>query len=547
MLLIALLATASVFPYLVGPTRLVLPDAYHYADLGRQVARGEGFTSLITYPYVIAWMHDAGISVAPPWPNVARFPLIALVYAPFFLVLGASDWTVALLGVLFHVLAACTTFLLGARLFNVRVGIVAASIFAINVSDVANASAGLLDLPAGLCLLVATVLLDSILDAGRDGASARARPLVLGGLLGLSFLLRYDLVVMAVAGVLVLAVGRGGAGRRQAVWMLLGAAVAPGLWMLHNLYAAGSPFLFLGFDRNVLRNAGAADPYADVAYRNVWTVLRDHPEILAAKVPQLLWPFVNLHQLFGWGFAWLGPAFLAATVVLCLGKHRAARPATFVLVVFVLRAVILGLTHHERRFYDSYVPLLLVYVVGVAWMLVAAACARRPRLETGLAAVLVASYLAFQALLVSQAAGRSAHGVGGIPGSFHPVRLISPLLERLRLPDAKRQEAYRAIRRRTPVRTVFATFKPEPVAWYGERPAIALDAASLTAVEGLGLRIDGLVYPTRMSGAVERSLRRQGVHGEFVKTLIDGDLTVWLRQPLIARWREPERERPGPE
>ena len=74
--------------YLIGPTPLfIYPDSYYYADLGRQLARAEGFSTLLTFPYIVSWMRDAGISPQPPWPNVARFPLISLVYAPVFALL----------------------------------------------------------------------------------------------------------------------------------------------------------------------------------------------------------------------------------------------------------------------------------------------------------------------------------------------------------------------------------------------------------------------------------------------------------------------------
>ena len=65
-----------------GARGFTFPDAYHYADIGRQIARGDGMTTLQTYPYVLAWLRETGLPTAPPWPNVTRFPLLPLMYGP---------------------------------------------------------------------------------------------------------------------------------------------------------------------------------------------------------------------------------------------------------------------------------------------------------------------------------------------------------------------------------------------------------------------------------------------------------------------------------
>jgi hypothetical protein len=343
-------------------------------------------------------------------------------------------------------------------------------------------------------------------------------------LLGLAFLLRYDLVAMTVAAVVVLAAGRRRPGLRQAAWMLLGAAVPPGLWMLHNWRAVGSAFVFLGFDRNVLGSADTADPYANHAYRSVWTVLREQPEIVTDKLPQLLWPLTHWRVLFGWDLAWLGPAFVLAFVVLCVRGHRAARPATFLLLTMVVRALVFTVTHHEERFYASYTPLLLVFVVGVAWMpLVARRAHVHPGFEIGVPVLAGALYVALQPVVFRRTLSDALAGTGAIVQPPHVVRL-------------RHEDVYRSVRERTPSDAVFATWQAEAMAWYGDRPAIRLDVEGLRGLEELGLRADGLLYLTKNTTAIERSLQRQGLAGEFVPVLDDGGLTVWLRRPLVPHW-----------
>jgi len=517
LLAFALIARAQ----LVGPTAVfVYPDSFYYADLGRQHARGEGFSTLITFPYIVSWMGDAGVSPQPPWPNVARFPLISVLYAPAFAVFGASPWTVYLIGATLHMLTAAATFLLGARLFGIGAGIVAALFFAGNVSQKGIAASGLLELPAAFCLVASTLLVLSLLD----GTWSRRRGLALGILLGLSFLLRFDLLAMTVGAVSVLVVGRGRTGVRQAAWVLLGAAIPPGLWMLHNWQAVGSAFVFLGFDRNVLGSAAAADPYTHHAYRSVWSVLAERPEIVTSKLPQLLWPFTHWRILFGWDLAWIGPAFLLAFVVLCVRGHRAVRPATFLLVTMVARSLIFSVTHHEPRFYTSYTPLLLVFVIGVAWMPLASLLRLdvRPRLEVGLAVLAGVLYVVLQPVMFRRTLTGALADAGAIPDA--------------RVVNVKNDDVYRSIRERTPRETVFATSQAEAMAWYADRPAIRLGIDGLRSVEDVGLQVDGLMFLTRNSANVERALQLHGWAGQFVRVLDNGTVTVWLRRPLVSQW-----------
>src|SRR5262249_40844057 len=162
--------------------------------------------------------------------------------------------------------------------------------------------------------------------------------------------------------------------------------------------------------------------------------------------PQLWWPITHRRELFGWGLSWLGPGFLLAFVVLCLRGHRASRPATFALVTIVVRVLIFSVTHHEARFYASYTPLLLVFVVGVAWMLLAPMLRpwAHPRFEIGLAAVVGALYVALQPLVFS---GTMSRALAERTAGVLPPRLLK----------IRSEDVYQNIRRRTPSNALFAT------------------------------------------------------------------------------------------
>lgn len=507
------------------------PDSYHYAEMGRQIVRGAGFSSQQAYPYLLSWLRERGHPVAPPWPNVTRFPLMTLIDAGAFRLLGTTPVATVVAGSGFFLATVVGSFLLGARLFGNVGGIAAALALSIDVVQVGIFQSGLPEGPAGFFLVASMLALVATLDEGERAPRVHvATPLCLGGLAGLAFLLRYDLLPLGVAAGLVVLVGRGDVGRRQLPWMILGFAVVVTPWVCRNLVSFGTPAAFLGIDRNLLWKAGGADPYASMQYGGLWSALAAKPSIVLDKLGDFLWPIVNWNQLFASPTRWLGPSFVAVGAYLLLRRHRALRPWLAVLVTFLLRTLILTVTHHERRFYQSYVPLLLVFVLGPAAELVASR-AREPRLLRAAAA-----WLLVLLLLLPAARG---------------VRLLrwSPLFNRPS-PDTPHQPTamgdlstlhglFATIQQRIPESGIVATVWTEAVAWYGERPAIGIRADQITAVEELGVRVAGLLYPTGSTELVRRQLARQGIGDDFVPVLSTPIATLWVHRKLLRDRHDP--------
>ena len=95
-------------------------DLWDYSQEARQIARGEGFTSLYTYPVSLG-------DTRPPFPVLWRMPLYAALGA-LLLRLGVSLPAGFLyLGAVAHALLVALTFLLGAKLHSTRAGLWAAA------------------------------------------------------------------------------------------------------------------------------------------------------------------------------------------------------------------------------------------------------------------------------------------------------------------------------------------------------------------------------------------------------------------------------------
>ena len=50
-------------------------DAYDYAQMGRELAEGRGFTGLQAFPRHLVFFHERGMGPEEAWPDLYRYPL----------------------------------------------------------------------------------------------------------------------------------------------------------------------------------------------------------------------------------------------------------------------------------------------------------------------------------------------------------------------------------------------------------------------------------------------------------------------------------------
>jgi len=259
------------------------------ADMGRQLAAGRGFTTLVNFPQTAALMearHERVGLGGELYSEVHHAPLYSLVIAAGLRGLPtawrealfasppvppdgfAADYFLLGLNLALLWLAAWQTFRLGRRLFDDRVGWV--SMLALLFSVSAWQQVVLVDgLPLLMVLTLATFQLLTTIEESAENASEDAaapvrvaswRWLALGGVCALLFLAEYSAGLMTVV-----AAGYAGVrwrGRaRWLAWLLLAAGfllpTAP--WMVRNIQLTGSP-VGLAW-QNVALKAG--DPTAE--------------------------------------------------------------------------------------------------------------------------------------------------------------------------------------------------------------------------------------------------------------------------------------------
>lgn len=226
------------------------PDAFDYAQIAREIARGHGMSSLqAIYALHLDFLRDhAGF--AAPWPNLHRFPLPSLAQAALFRLLGADTPAVVAYGAVFHAATAALLFAWARATLGTGAAAACVFLFTCNGAMLESASSGLSEPPVAFFFTLAAWA------AWRSREGGGALPwLVAGAALGAATLARTNALLAAPVFALAAVVrsarqeGPTGARARRAGGAL--ALFAAGLlgalvpWLLRNQELTGSPFFSL--------------------------------------------------------------------------------------------------------------------------------------------------------------------------------------------------------------------------------------------------------------------------------------------------------------
>ena len=255
------------------------------ADLGRQLACGAGFSTLVNYPQTAAFLEARGrrFDVAQPYPELHQAPLYAMVIGAVLKLTPAArrdalfasppvppdgfaaDYVLLGLNLVLLWLAAWLTYDLGRRLFEPRVGWLACLALLLSVS-IWQQTVAVNGTPLMMVLVLAAFRFWHSAELVAEAEQGRRAPLVslsaVGALCGLLFLAEYSagaLALVAAGSGLARFVGSARAFAFAAV--LTGFALVAGPWALRNIRLTGNPVGLAA--QNVALKAG--DPTAEPA------------------------------------------------------------------------------------------------------------------------------------------------------------------------------------------------------------------------------------------------------------------------------------------
>ncbi len=234
------------------------------ADVGRQLARGAGFTTQVNYPQTAAFLEARGqrFDAKIPYPELYQAPLYSVVIGGVLAVLPErmreglftvqpvppdgfrADYFLLGLNLVLFWIAAWLTYDLGRRLFEPRVGWVAALALMLS-TPLWKQTVTLNGLPLLMVLALGAFRLWWQLEQAVEAERRRAAlgwAAALGAVCGLMFLTEYSAGALGLVA-LGYATWRFSSGQRwQALTLIvLAFAVVAGPWVVRNLRLTGSP------------------------------------------------------------------------------------------------------------------------------------------------------------------------------------------------------------------------------------------------------------------------------------------------------------------
>jgi len=460
------LAAGILFARAAHPGIAPASDLWDYSQEARQLARGEGFTSLYTYPVFLG--HDA-----PPFPVRWRMPLYAVLGALLLKLGVALPAGFLYLGALAHALLVALTYRLCAKLYSPRAGAWAAACALACPLLLDFYSPGMSQGPAAVLGLCVWLLL---LGSGGVGAAALAGVAAAG-----AWYLRGESLLFVPVWLWVAAQPRWS---RAAVFMAIYAALcAP--WLLASARGGGTiqgnPMLlytaqYPGYSSSRMLGATLPGMLEYVAHR---------PGAFALRVAKDIAGYV-LDLLDGIGPVALGIA--VAGIAIAGGRHAVTLVRRNAPLVAAIALQILAMSALERS------PRFLVPILPLAFALIGAAA------EPALARLAQNRALAALLLLVILERGvRVAYQRGDALRRFPPVPASTApaLTERAR--DWSRGG-------------LVLTDAPDWIAWHLDRPAVLLP---------LRAQVDSLAASRAVAAIWLSPEARQ-------RNVADGD-TAWVR------------------
>ncbi len=424
---------------------LTTPDALDYAQLGRNLSAGRGFTTYVLRP--LALTHGQN---PLQQPDVTHGPLFPFLLALVFGASKATDSVVAGVSGFFYLLTIPVLYQLGRRMFAPNVGMLAALVFTINGLHLEYAASGL---PITLCIFLVTSLFLSLFllaerMPARDASDTPLPrlPLVLtAGLTGFLYLtdpLFFWLIPVVFGAALWLNPGR--RGRAALVFLVaLGIVVLP--WMTRNFLVTGNPVF--GLRGAELWMNTRAYP-GSLAYRLLPGDLTFNPSLLHSVVGKILYNANLIIRTFpqvsgSWILAFFLPSLLFRFTAPAANHVR-----RLTLYCFLGLFVEMLLFSVQMPLFVSMIPAMLVF--SVAYLLYLIQQAQLPRPSVAVIVALIAFTIVF------------------------------PLVSDLTIIDKpvgiKTAGAARTYGRNVSPETVCLSDQPWIPAWYGDRPAVWLPA-----------------------------------------------------------------------
>lgn len=343
------------------------PDAYDYAQMGREISNGNGFSTLQIFPRQIPFLHKKGYLERENWPNLHRYPLPTIINAFFYKITKDPIKAGVLQTGIFYLLSIPIFFILAVKLTNLHVAIVGTIFYAAHPLIFVSSYSGITESPAVFFLL-------AVFLTAFSGKLKRGRCLALGVLCGLGYLARSQLIILFPLAALYLWINQQKKLKfPRIIIFLVGFSLIVGPWFIRNTLVVGKPiFSFFNSRRIVLKSLPR---HSDIGLQleapvDTIAVFRQYGPAVTKKVLNNISAIVRLRF---WANCFGPDSILLFFLFASFIYRRSFRNKNYIIfrdgtiILILCNFLVVCLVYHNARFYVSLQP--LIYLVGINEMI----------------------------------------------------------------------------------------------------------------------------------------------------------------------------------
>lgn len=337
-------------------------DQYDYAQMGQEILKGNGFSTIQIFPRHVKFFHEKGYLYSNSWPNLYRYPL-PTIYNAFFQiffqdrirasVFQSGIWFLLTIPVLFYFTI---------KMSNLPVAVLVSIFYAADPILFRLAYDGLTE-PLATFLVVCVFCLNFSSRASRWTAFG------IGLVCGLAYLTRTQLVILIPFVIIHMVLTRPKTERwSYSVFILLGILCTTFPWGLRNFSLTGDPFFSFSQSRNLV--LGALPKHADLdmqlhAPTETSIVLQLYGKTIIKKIYHNIWPtwFTLTHwrTIFDHIFWPIFVLFLSSFFHIETYSSRKYKLFKWeYLLLVLLNMFVSAMFHHDTRFYVPFRPYILL-------------------------------------------------------------------------------------------------------------------------------------------------------------------------------------------
>lgn len=338
------------------------PDAWDYAQMGKELGDGNGFSTRQVFPRHIPFLDERGHLQEDHWPNLYRYPFVTIIIAFIYFftqeIVEAAVWQTGIA----YLLSIPLLFLLALRFTNLMTALFSTVFYAVNPEVFVGSYNGMTESWSTLLLLMLLLL---VLRQHVSNWTC----ILAGSVCGLSYLTRSQFIILFPITIIYLWFHIPKSRRYiQLVILILGFTLTICPWLIRNYVVAGSPTFSFSNTRNLMDKA--LPNQIDLEYQidapvDTLLILKEHWDAIGAKFLNKIKMTVDLKL---WITLFSPDAYLLLILLISLvfrlhsGNEYYASFRDFAFILILCTIFLVCLTVYQNRFFAPILPLM--YVIG---------------------------------------------------------------------------------------------------------------------------------------------------------------------------------------